>query len=183
MNNYFQYTACGLDNVWLPNGYQVKATHDGEAVAVNDVDGLHQLIANTLIDKPGRLTGKEFRFLRTQLRLSQEALSTLLDFTENAISLWERKDTAPAACDQWMRLSMLAKLEGNTKLADAMARTKPSHKLNFSKYLLNEVNGKWTLSVVNDQAALQRESARRLAALGGSDPDIQAIPRRQSKPA
>ena len=77
----------------------------------------------------------------------------------------------------------LAKLNGNTQLADAMARTKPSHKLNFSKYLLNEVNGKWTLSVVNDQVALQRESARRLAALGGSDPDIQAIPRRQSKPA
>ena len=57
-----------------------------------------------------------------------------------------------------------------------MARTKPSHKLNFSKYLLNEVNGKWTLSVVNDQA-------RRLAALGGSDPDIQAIPRRRSQVA
>ena len=183
MNNYFQYTACGLDNVWLPNGYQVKATRHGEAVAVNDVDGLHQLIANTLIDKPGRLTGKEFRFLRTQLGLSQEALGTLLDFSENAVSLWERKDTVPAACAQWLRMSVLAKLHGNTQLADAMARTKPSLKLDFSKYLLNEVNGKWTLSVVNDQVALQRESARRLAALGGSDPDIQAIPRRQSKPA
>jgi hypothetical protein len=125
MNKYFHYTACGLDNVWLANGYKVKATRHGEAVAVNDVDGLHQLIANTLIDKR----------------------------------------------------------EGNTKLADAMARTKTSHKFNFSKYLLNEVNGKWTLSVVNDQAALQRESARRLAALGGSDPDIQAIPRRQSQVA
>jgi len=65
MSKYFQYTACGLDKFWLPNGYEVKATRHGEAVAVNDVDGLHQLIANTLIDKPGRLTGKEFRFLRT----------------------------------------------------------------------------------------------------------------------
>ena len=110
-------------------------------------------------------------------------MGTLLDFSENAISLCERKDTVPAACDHWLRMSVLAKREGNTKLADAMARTKPSHKFNFSKYLLNEVNGKWTLSVVNDQAALQRESARRLAALGGSDPDIQAIARRQSKPA
>ena len=57
MNKYFHYTACGLDNVWLANGYEVKATRHDEAVAVNDVDGLHQLIANTLIDKPGRLTG------------------------------------------------------------------------------------------------------------------------------
>jgi hypothetical protein len=32
-------------------------------------------------------------------------------------------------------------------------------------------------------ALIQRESALRLAALGGSDPDLQPIPRRQSKPA
>lgn len=32
-------------------------------------------------------------------------------------------------------------------------------------------------------ALIQRESARRLAALGGSDPDIQAIARRQSQVA
>ena len=57
MSKYFHYTACGLDNVWLTNGYKIKATRHGEAVADNDVDGLHQLIANTLIDKPGRLTG------------------------------------------------------------------------------------------------------------------------------
>lgn len=148
MSKYFHYTACGLDNVWLANGYKVKATRHGEAVAVKDVDGLHQLIANTLIDKPGRLTGKEFRFLRTQLGLSQEALGTLLDFTENAISLWERKDTVPAACDQWLRMSVLAKLKGNTKLVDAIARTQSVHKLIYSKYVVKEVNGKRTLSVV-----------------------------------
>ncbi|MSQ66389.1 MAG: type II toxin-antitoxin system VapB family antitoxin [Limnohabitans sp.] len=32
-------------------------------------------------------------------------------------------------------------------------------------------------------ALVQRESARRLAALGGSAPDLQKIPRRQSKAA
>jgi len=148
MSKYFHYTACGLDNVWLANGYKLKTTRHGTAVAVNDVDGLHQLIANTLIDKPGRLTGKEFRFLRTQLGLSQEALGVMLGFSENAVSLWERKDTVPAACDQWLRMSVLAKLEGNTKLADAIARTQTVHKLIYSKYVVKEVNGKRTLSVV-----------------------------------
>jgi DNA-binding transcriptional regulator YiaG len=88
---HFHYTACGLDNVWLANGFKVRVTRHGNAVAVNDVDGLHHLIAQTLIDKPGRLTGKEFRFLSTQLGLSQEALGVMLDFSENAVSLWERK--------------------------------------------------------------------------------------------
>ena len=148
MSKYFHYTACGLDNVWLANGYKLKTTRHGTAVAVNDVDGLHQLIANTLIDKPGRLMGKEFRFLRTQLGLSQEALGVMLDFSENAVSLWERKDSVPAACDQWLRMSVLAKLEGNTKLVDAIARTQTVHKLIYSKYVVKEVNGKRTLSVV-----------------------------------
>lgn len=148
MTKYFQYTACGLDNVWLANGYKVKATRHGDAVAVNDVDGLHKLIAQTLIEKKGRLTGKEFRFLRTQLGVSQEALGAMLDFSENAVSLWERKDGVPSACDQWLRMSVLAKLEGNAKLADAIARTQSVHKLVYQKYLVKEVNGKRTLSVV-----------------------------------
>ena len=32
------------------------------------------------------------------------------------------------------------------------------------------------------QALVQRESARRLAALGGSEPDLRPIPRRRSEP-
>ncbi|MEN8179661.1 MAG: type II toxin-antitoxin system VapB family antitoxin [Pseudomonadota bacterium] len=33
------------------------------------------------------------------------------------------------------------------------------------------------------RALIERESARRLALLGGSEPQLQAIPRRQSNPA
>lgn len=148
MTKNFHYTACGLDNVWLANGYQVKTTRHGTAVSVSDVDGLHQLLAKTLIEKPGRLTGKEFRFLRTQLGLSQEALGVLLDFSENAVSLWERKDTVPSACDKCLRMWVLSKLEGNTKLADAIARTQTVHKLIYQKYVVKEVKGKRTLSVL-----------------------------------
>lgn len=32
------------------------------------------------------------------------------------------------------------------------------------------------------RALIERESARRLAALGGSDPDVQPVPRRRSFP-
>lgn len=33
------------------------------------------------------------------------------------------------------------------------------------------------------QALIQRESARRLALLGGTEPQLEDVPRRQSKPA
>lgn len=62
------YTECGLDNVWLANGFTKKKTAYGEAVSITHADGLHQLLAEDLINKHARLTGKEFRFLRVWLR-------------------------------------------------------------------------------------------------------------------
>lgn len=154
MKKQFHYTACGLDNVWLENGYDVKQTKHGEAIAINDVDGLHRLIALQLVDKPGRLTGKEFRFLRVQLGLSQEAMGQLLDFTENAVSLWERKNTVPVACDKWLRVYVLVKYAGKTKLSDAIERIKTVHQLVYQKYVVKDVDGHRTVSVVKQPNAV-----------------------------
>jgi DNA-binding transcriptional regulator YiaG len=147
MKKQLHYTACGLDNVWLENGFTVKSSALGEVVSVQDVDGLHHLLAMTLVQKPGLLTGKEFRFLRVQLGLSQEALGQLLDFSENAVSLWERKDTVPLTCDHWLRMCVLAKLAGNTKVADALERIKTVQKLVYQKYVVKDVQGRRTVSV------------------------------------
>jgi DNA-binding transcriptional regulator YiaG len=148
MKKQYHYTACGLDNVWLENGYTVKQTQLGQAVSVEDVKGLHELLALQLTQKPGLLSGKEFRFLRVQLGLSQEALGRLLDFSENAVSLWERKDTVPVTCDHWLRLCVLAKLAGNTKVADALERIKTVQKLVYQKYVVKDIQGQRTVSVV-----------------------------------
>ena len=147
MSKHFHYTACGLDNVWLAGGFKTKQTPHGKAVAVQDVDGLHQLIGQTLIEKKGRLTGKEFRFLRTQLGLSQEALGGQLGFSENAVSLWERKDTVPVACDQGLRMMVLAKYSGNMRLVDALNRVQAVHQLIYQKYLVKEVNGQRSIAI------------------------------------
>jgi len=61
--------------------------------------------------------------LRVHLGLTQQGLGKLLgDVSENAVSLWERKDTVPAIYDHWLRMLVLAKLKGNTKVADAVQR-------------------------------------------------------------
>lgn len=155
MKKQFHYTACGLDNVWLENGYAVKQTKHGEAVAINDVDGLHKLIALQLVDKPGRLTGQEFRFLRVQLGLSQEAMGQLLDFSENAVSLWERKNAVPVACDKWLRVCVLVKFAGKTKLSDAIERIKTVHQLVYQKYVVKDVDGRRSVSVVKQPDAVK----------------------------
>lgn len=155
MKKQFHYTACGLDNVWLENGYAVKQTKHGEAVAINDVDGLHKLIALQLVDKPGRLSGQEFRFLRVQLGLSQEAMGQLLDFSENAVSLWERKNAVPVTCDKWLRVCVLVKFAGKTKLSDAIERIKTVHQLVYQKYVVKDVDGRRSVSVVKQPDAVK----------------------------
>ena len=54
----YRYTACGLDDVYLVNGYEIHRTPEGEGVSVNDVDGLHLAIGVSLAEgkkflKPG----------------------------------------------------------------------------------------------------------------------------------
>ena len=72
------YTDCGLDYVWLRNGFEYRDTARGRLVRVNDTNGLHAAIARWIVSSPGRLRGQEVRFLRSMLGLSQEGLGKLL---------------------------------------------------------------------------------------------------------
>lgn len=160
MKNWFHYTACGLDNVWLANGFTVKETKYGKGVSIQDVDGLHRLLASNLVEKQGLLTGKEFRFLRVQLGLTQQGLGKLMgDVSENAVSLWERKDTVPAINDHWLRMHVIAKLKGNTKVADAIERIQTVERLVHQKYVVRGADGKRRVDVVKDSEAKQLELA------------------------
>lgn len=61
--------------------------------------------------------------------------------------------------------------------------------INLDDELLEEarrvsgVEGRTALIHAGLRALIQRESARRLARLGGSDPDLEPIPRRRSESA
>lgn len=160
MKNWFHYMACGLDNVWLANGFTIKETKYGRGVSIQDVDGLHRLLASSLVEKKGLLTGKEFRFLRVQLGLTQQGLGKLMgDVSENAVSLWERKDTVPAINDHWLRMHVIAKLKGNTKVADAIERIQTVERLVHQKYVVRGADGKRRVDVVKPSEAEQLELA------------------------
>jgi DNA-binding transcriptional regulator YiaG len=136
----YHYTQCGLDNVWLQNGYRTEVTPYGRAVAVHDVDGLHALLAAKLVEKPGQLTGKEFRFLRSWLGLTQEALAQQMGVTEGAVSLWERKDTVPSVNEKMLRLTVLARTDGNVTVHDAVERINTVYAPVDQEYVVSETD-------------------------------------------
>ncbi|MDP1649749.1 MAG: transcriptional regulator [Rubrivivax sp.] len=116
----YHYTECGLDNVWLQNGYAEHQTPYGCGVAVSDADQLHEVLALAIAKKAGRITGQELRFLRSMLDLSQGALGATLGVKDQSISLWERKDAITTAAEAVVRMLVVEKLEGNPRVADLL---------------------------------------------------------------
>jgi putative transcriptional regulator len=113
----YRYLECGLDDVWLENGYRVEQTPYGEAVSIEDVQGLHRLIARRIIEKPGKMSGKEFRFLRTELGMSQKKLGEFLDADAQAIARWERGvSEVPGPSDRLIRVLYRECVDGNAKI-------------------------------------------------------------------
>jgi len=89
----YHYTECGLDNVYLINGFDYVDAPAGRQVKIKDIDGLHIVIGRTLINQKENLTGKEIRFLRQEMLMSQATLAKLLQVSEQAIHRWEKNKT------------------------------------------------------------------------------------------
>lgn len=149
----YHYRECGLDNVWLSNGYKVKETSYGEAVAVVDVDGLLAALALNLTEKKGQLTGKEFRFLRLWLCMSQEGIARLMSVQEQSVSLWERTGRVTKSGDTLVRLLVLERLNGDGKIEEIISRINTVERLVNQKIVARATQHKWTAKVRTEKLA------------------------------
>lgn len=103
----YQYTECGLDNVFLLSGYDIK----GGTVIIYEIEELQRTIGTALSRLRRRLTGKEFRFLRSELLLSQANLAKILDVKELTIGRWEREESEiPLSAEMLVRQVFLESL-------------------------------------------------------------------------
>lgn len=139
----YHYTESGLTNVWLANGYKSVETPYGKGVSIEDADGLHHMLAIALTKKAGRLTGKEFRFLRTLLCLSQKSFADMVGVTEQSASLWERTGKVPKGSDATMRMLALEKLMGDGKMSEVIDRINTVDRLVNQQIVATERNHKW----------------------------------------
>lgn len=113
----YQYTECGLDNVFI-EGMAVVQDHAGEeTLEIASIGLLHSVIAEGIVMLPSKMSGRELRFLRTEMGLTQEKLADVLKVTLLTVSRWEReespiKDTA----EMLIRLMAVEHLELKVKL-------------------------------------------------------------------
>ena len=89
----YQYKTCGLDNVTV-TGLPPITDDDGNTVhTIPNINLLHKAIARIIISQPFGMSGKELRFLRTEMGLTQSELADIVHREPLAISRWERNET------------------------------------------------------------------------------------------
>jgi len=89
----YHYRESGLDNVYLVNGYEYVDTPRGRAVKIRNIDGLHKAIGLMLVHEKKNLSGKEFRFLRHEMNMTQLDLAAILRVDVQSIARWEKGQT------------------------------------------------------------------------------------------
>ncbi len=149
----YRYDDAGLRNVWLKNGYTMRETKHGKAVAIENVAGLTTAICRALAGKPGRLTGAEFRYLRLHLGLSQKALGKVFGNTEQAVALWEKKGRVPLWADKHLRLLAIAKDDGSEPVRRALERLEVVERLVHSRLVIEETRRGWKSRYENEEKA------------------------------
>lgn len=106
----YHYRQCGLDGIFLLNGFDWHE-HDGERhVVIKDIDGLHIAIGRHLVLHRKALAPKEIKFLRKTLGLSQAELAEDLGKNSQSVARWEKGiNDIPGSAEKLLRAIYFAK--------------------------------------------------------------------------
>ena len=98
----YHYLECGLNNVYLVNGFERFETARGASIAIREVDTLHRVIGEHICRERRELSGKEIRFLRREMLMSQAVLAALLDVKEQTVHRWETEKVSIPRASEWL---------------------------------------------------------------------------------
>lgn len=119
----YHYRECGLDNIYLVNGFEPVETPRGIAVMIKDREGLHKAIATLIVREKRGMTGAEFRFLRHELNMTQQLVANLLKVDVQAVARWEKGNSAvPGPAQNLLRLLYEEKANGNTGISEPLRK-------------------------------------------------------------
>ena len=110
----YHYVECGLDDVYLENGFERFESPRGTSIAIRDVDALHREIGQHICNEKKDLSGKELRFLRREMLMSQVSLAHMLGVKEQTVHRWEAgKTTMPKAAEAILRYLYMEQIKAS----------------------------------------------------------------------
>ena len=145
MTELYHYVDSGLDNVYLRSGYTFHETPYGRGISIQDTEGLHRAIGESIVNNPSRLNGAELRFIRLEMELTQKCLADLIETTEQNIGRWEkdRKKNIQGPVDRMLRALYLEYIGGDgsvRRMVDRLAQLDHTEK---GKLCLSETDKGW----------------------------------------
>jgi len=140
----YHYTQCGLDDVYLMNGYHDHETPYGKGISIDKVDDLHKAIAMQLCLKKAELHPKEFRFLRKMMDLTQAELALFFRCDAQTVARWEKGGTeAPGVADRMIRLLYLGDQQDKIAVKKIVEQLSMLDDRNTNKTIFEKKNGEW----------------------------------------
>jgi DNA-binding transcriptional regulator YiaG len=102
----YHYKTCGLDDVYLLNGFKYHDSEYGEGgISVENAEELHKAIGMHLIMHKKALSPKEIKFLRKTMNVTQEELGGYLSVTGQTVARYEKGETDPGPADKLIRFA------------------------------------------------------------------------------
>lgn len=112
------YESCGLENIYLVDGFEVVRRGDEEAIKPEDVEGLHRAIALHLVRFRKTLGGREIRFIRRAIDMTQAELAHQLQTGAQTVARWEKDQVSiPGPEDRLLRITTILAVADPEKFA------------------------------------------------------------------
>ena len=89
----YRYIESGLDNVFIEGVQFLADDHGDECITIPNVNGLHRTIATGIVRRRASMSGRELRFLRSEMGMTQAELATMLHREALQVSRWERGES------------------------------------------------------------------------------------------
>ena len=85
----YHYTACGIDDVYI-EGVKTSVDHEGqETISIPSICRVHREIARQILTQEYKMSGKELRFIRTELGNTIDEMAAILSCRPATIEKWE----------------------------------------------------------------------------------------------
>lgn len=142
----YEYRECGLEGIFLRSGYEIVHTEHGDGLTIKNIDGLHAAIGEFLVCHKKMLAGKEIRFLRKEMDLTQEELGSLVGVEGQTVARWEKGTTDLAGpADGLLRLLYIGTVHGKLDPMKMLAELKVADEPEADSIFLEETAGAWHL--------------------------------------
>lgn len=141
-----KFLGCGLENVFLLDGFKSMDFGGQTAYSYPDIEGLYFALGRSIALSRHPINGREFRFLRNALGWSQAEAGATLGKTNQAVAKWEKGQlSVPRSDGHVIRLAWLRRFESQSivSMVNAMFGDHPAQYA--GAYHFSRSQGVWAL--------------------------------------